>query len=79
MRYNEFHRPISADFAPRGSICEWCGQPAEQRLTAIGGTYHNRSGTFCRSCGERFLAAVMRSVQTSTMSQVSGLPELVVT
>jgi hypothetical protein len=70
MKYNEFHRPISADFAPRGSACEWCGQPAERQLTAIGGTYHNQSGFFCHACGEKFLETVIHSLQISSMPQI---------
>jgi hypothetical protein len=58
MSINEFRRPVSVDSAPRGSRCEWCGQPAEQQLTAIGGFYHNDSGLFCRPCGEQFSLAV---------------------
>ncbi|HEX6551383.1 MAG TPA: hypothetical protein VF026_01370 [Ktedonobacteraceae bacterium] len=58
MSLNEFRRPISVDSAPRGSRCEWCGQPAEQQLTAIGGIYHNEGGLFCRPCGEQFSLAV---------------------
>jgi hypothetical protein len=64
MSINEFRRPVSVDSAPRGSRCEWCGQPAEQQLTAIGGIYHNDSGLFCRPCGEQFsLAVVTNSAQ----------------
>ena len=71
MQKNEFCRPISVDFAPRGSRCEWCGKPAERQLTAIGGAYHNESGLFCRSCGEQFSQAVMNSLkQTVTATQV---------
>jgi hypothetical protein len=70
MKYNEFHRPISADFAPRGSTCEWCQQPAERQLTAIGGTHHNQSGVFCHTCGEKFLETVIHSVQLSSMPQL---------
>ena len=70
MKYDEFRRPISADFAPRGSICEWCGKPAERQLTAIGGAYHNQSGLFCHSCGERFLEAVVNSAQIAAMPQL---------
>ena len=72
MPYNEFSRPISADLAPLGSVCEWCGKPAEQQLTAIGGSYHNESGLFCRSCGEQFLQGVINSLhaqQTVTPPQ----------
>lgn len=71
MQKNEFRRPISVDFAPRGSRCAWCGKPAERQLTAIGGAYHNESGLFCRSCGEQFSQAVMNSLkQTVTATQV---------
>ena len=59
MSDNEFRRPISVDFAPRGSLCEWCGKPAEQQLTAIGGYSHNEGGFFCRPCGEQFTLAVI--------------------
>jgi ribosomal protein L37E len=69
MKYNEFRRPVSVDFAPRGSVCEWCGQPAERQLTAIGGTFHNESGIFCRACGEQFSEAVINSAQASIVSQ----------
>jgi hypothetical protein len=64
MIYNEFHRPIAVDFTPPGRVCEWCGQPAERQLTAIGGSYHNRNGAFCRLCGEKFLECVIRGSYT---------------
>jgi hypothetical protein len=64
MKYDEFHSPVSADFAPRDRVCEWCGKLAERQLTAIGGPYHNRSGVFCHSCGEQFLACVRRGALT---------------
>jgi hypothetical protein len=60
--FNEFRRPVSVDFAPRGSLCEWCGKPAEQKLTAIGGRFHNDGGTFCRACGEKFTQVVTNSL-----------------
>lgn len=66
MMYNEFHRPVVSDSVPRGSMCEWCGKPAERLLTAIGGSFHNESGIFCHSCGERFAQAVMNSLNAST-------------
>ena len=61
MSDNEFRRPISVDAAPRGSLCEWCGKPAELQLTAIGGIAHNEGGLFCRSCGEDFSRAVLKT------------------
>jgi hypothetical protein len=62
MPINEFRRPFSVDFAPRGSRCEWCGNPAERQLTAIGGSYHNEGGLFCRPCGEQFAQTVINAV-----------------
>jgi hypothetical protein len=59
MSINEFLRPISVDSAPRGSRCEWCGNLAEQQLTAIGGISHNEGGLFCHPCGEKFSLAVI--------------------
>jgi len=73
MHFNEFRRPVSVDFVPRGSRCEWCGQPAERQLTAIGGTYHNESGMFCRPCGEKFSQAVMDSTKAATKAQMETL------
>jgi len=73
MQNNEFRRPVSVDFAPRGSRCEWCGQPAEKQLTAIGGAYHNESGLFCRPCGEQFSAAVINALSVATVPQVDRL------
>ena len=61
MSENEFRRSVSVDGVPRGSRCEWCGKPAEVQLTAIGGTAHNDSGLFCRSCGEDFKRAVINA------------------
>jgi hypothetical protein len=66
MFFNEFRRPVSVDSAPRGSLCEWCGKPAVQQLTAIGGSSHNQSGLFCHTCGEQFTQAVVRSLYTTT-------------
>ncbi len=70
---NEFRRPVSVDFAPRGSSCEWCGKPAERQLTAIGGDYHNESGVFCSPCGEKFSLAVLNSVQAAAKAQPYAL------
>lgn len=67
MANNEFHRPVSVDFAPRGSVCEWCGKPAERQLTAIGGSYHNESGLFCQPCGDKFSEVVFNALATSKL------------
>ncbi len=69
MSYNEFRSPVSTDSAPRGSRCEWCGKPAEVQLTAIGGSAHNESGLFCRSCGEDFSRAVINASNQSRTAQ----------
>lgn len=65
MALNEFQRPVSVDSAPTDSHCEWCNKPAERRLTAVGGTYHNEGGVFCQSCGEQFTQTVASSLLTS--------------
>jgi hypothetical protein len=72
MSNNEFHRPYSVDFAPRGSRCEWCGNPAERQLTAIGGSFHNDGALFCRDCGEKFALAVTNAAQIKSVTD-SGL------
>jgi hypothetical protein len=61
MPKNEFRQPVAVDTAPRGSLCEWCGNPAEVQLTAIGGYAHNDGGLFCRPCGEDFKRAVINA------------------
>jgi transposase-like protein len=62
MAKNEFFQAISIDAAPHSSTCEWCSRPAEERLTAIGGTYHNKGGFFCRVCGEEFTRLILNSL-----------------
>ena len=71
MPNNEFRRPVSVDFAPRGSLCEWCGKPAELQLTAIGGNAHNESGIFCRPCGEDFSRAVSNLANNAVTKESS--------
>ena len=68
MSNNEFRRPVSVDSAPRGSRCEWCGNPAEKQLTAIGGSFHNESGLFCLDCGEKFELAVANAAQINAIA-----------
>lgn len=58
MINNGFDSSIVTDFAPRGSLCEWCQQPAVQQFTVIGGIFHNESGYFCSLCGEEFARTV---------------------
>lgn len=62
MSENEFRQPLTVDQAPAGSVCEWCGQPAVQQLSAVGGKYHNDSGFFCSSCGEEYARTVADSL-----------------
>ncbi len=58
MLDNEFGQSVTMDFAPAGSVCEWCDKPAVERLTVIGGIRHNEGGYFCHACGEKFLQVV---------------------
>ncbi len=71
MIENEFRRPVSVDTAPRGSLCEWCGKPAEVQLTAIGGIAHNESGLFCNSCGQEFTRAITSTAGTITSTDAT--------
>jgi transposase-like protein len=66
MAKNEFSQAISIDAAPHSSTCEWCSRPAEERLTAIGGMYHNKGGFFCRECGEEFTRLILNSLSKKT-------------
>ena len=61
MPSNEFTRSVSVDFAPRGRVCEWCGNLAERQITAICGSFHNKSGVFCGPCGEKFAENVTKA------------------
>ena len=70
MFTNEFDRPFSVDFAPRGSRCEWCGALAESQITAIGGVMHNQGGLFCRFCGEKFCALVANARHTAPAGEI---------
>ena len=70
MQFNEARRSIATDFVPRGSLCEWCGEPAERHLTAIGGAFHNEGGRFCRPCGEQFSQIVINSLRQNTPVQI---------
>lgn len=58
---NEFNAPVTSDLTTVGSVCDWCGQGAEQRLTAIGGSWHNKTGVFCCSCGQVFMEKIVKS------------------
>jgi hypothetical protein len=62
MPGNEFRQPVSVDSAPRGSVCEWCGQPAVLEVTVASGVYDEEPAYFCRLCGEEFARAVADSL-----------------
>lgn len=55
---NEFRHPVSIDFAPADSVCQWCGKPAVQALTVLGGRGHDERGYFCRVCSKEFIRVV---------------------
>ena len=73
MLHTNFDSSIVTDFAQHGSLCEWCGKPAVQQLTAIGGPNHNEGGFFCSSCGEEFARAVTESRREGAVSEVSSI------
>ncbi len=62
MQGNEFRQPLSVECAPRGSVCEWCGQPAVLQITVAGEAYYDEPEYFCRLCGEEFARAVADSL-----------------
>jgi transposase-like protein len=72
MEKNEFFQAISIDEAPSSSTCEWCSRPADERLTAIGGTYHNKGGFFCHECGEEFTRLILNSLSKKNTSASNG-------
>ena len=75
MSENEFRQPVSIDFAPRGSVCEWCSKPATQQLTAIGGKSHNEGGYFCSACAVEFVRTVAESTyRVPTLEEEITLP-----
>ena len=73
MSNNEFSQKVAIDFVPRGSICEWCGGPAVQQLTSIGGRFHNTNGFFCQACGELFTHLVSRPADDASEQEQPGL------
>jgi protein-arginine kinase activator protein McsA len=75
MSENEFRQPVSIDFAPRGSVCEWCGKPATQQLTVIGGKSHNEGGYFCSACAAEFVRTIAESTyRVPTLEEEITLP-----
>ncbi len=73
MLRTNFDSSIATDFAPHGSLCEWCGKSATQQLTALGGPRHNESGFFCSSCGEVFARAVAESLRDGAVSEANTI------
>lgn len=72
MFENEFRQPLSVDRAPLGSLCEWCGKPAVQQLTAFVGQHHNDGRFFCRSCGEEYAHTVADSLSRVITAEFSA-------
>jgi DNA-directed RNA polymerase subunit RPC12/RpoP len=79
MLEHECGQSVSLDFAPEGSVCEWCGKPAVERLTAIGRKSHHEGGYFCHACGEQFMRDVAdpkrRVVSPATSAERAALLE----
>lgn len=76
MQQNSFSQPVSHDFVPRGSRCEWCGKEAVEQLTAIGGRHHNQGGRFCSSCASAFIQQVSSHATTPVALSRNSIPEL---
>lgn len=58
MLGNDYRQPLSIDSAPRGYVCEWCGQPAALQIAVGGAIYDDEPENFCRLCGEAFARAI---------------------
>lgn len=71
MRTNEFSCSVSIDMAPRDSRCEWCGKPATQQITALGGLHHNQSALLCAGCGLEFVRVVIEATTRSKEPEVA--------
>jgi hypothetical protein len=69
---NEFRQPVSIDFAPAGSVCEWCGKPALQTLTVMGGLGHNERGYFCGGCGREFIRVVASDLRREIPAETAA-------
>jgi hypothetical protein len=69
---HELRQPVSIDFAPVGSVCEWCGKPALQTLTVIGGRGHNERGYFCSGCGKEFIRIVASDLRREIPAETAA-------
>jgi hypothetical protein len=72
MPGNEFRQPLCIDFAPRGNVCEWCGQPAVLQITIASEVYGDEPEFFCRLCGEEFARAVADSFDRAITDDVDS-------
>ena len=70
---NEFRQPVSIDFAPAGSVCEWCGKPAAQELIVLGGIGHNESGYFCSVCCKEFIRVVASDLRREVPAETGAM------
>ncbi len=68
---NTLRQPICLDIAPQGSVCEWCGKPAEHQLTAPGGLDHQEYIFLCRHCGQEFVRTVASSLSREIPAEAS--------
>ncbi|TMC20588.1 MAG: hypothetical protein E6J34_12295 [Chloroflexi bacterium] len=76
MPYTLSQQPVSHDFVPRGSLCEWCGDEAVEQLTALGGPHHNQSGRFCSSCARAFMQKVRAHTASSLVLRTTAREQL---
>ena len=69
---NEFRQPVSIDFAPAGSVCEWCGKPAAQELIVLGGIGHNENRYFCSVCSKEFIRVVASDLRREVPADIGS-------
>lgn len=72
MPGNEFRQPLCINYAPRGNVCEWCGQPAVLQITIASEVNGDDPEFFCRLCGEEFARAVADSFDRAITDDVDS-------
>lgn len=71
---HEFRHPVSIACAPAQSVCAWCGKPAVQALTVLGGRGHNECGYFCSVCCTEFIRVVASDLRRELPAETGASP-----
>lgn len=71
IRYNQF---VTADAAPKNSICEICKKPAIYRCWVTGGPLHGETGLYCVPCAEEY-ASYVEYISKEAMARKKHMSE----